>query len=187
VDTDPAHGPVFTGTELHVLGSGLLGAATSVRIGAVSLTPVAAAPDHLHVVVAAGVPAGIHALQVAHAVTTDGVTRVIARSNSVPVLVRPLVAVDAVSATEVSLAVVPALHPGQRAEVRLTRLTPGEPQSLSFGMDVLPPEAAPSGFVELRRDDIPDGDWLVRITVDGADSLPELDGEVYSQPRLSLP
>ncbi len=37
VDTDPAHGPVLTGTELHVLGSGLLGDDTAVRIGAVSL------------------------------------------------------------------------------------------------------------------------------------------------------
>ena len=187
VDTDPAHGPVLTGTELHVLGSGLLGDDTAVRIGAVSLPPAAAAPDHLRLVVAAGVPAGIHALQVVHSATADGVTRVTARSNSVPVLVRPQVAVDAVSATEVSLAVVPALHPGQRAEVRLTRLTPGEPQSVRFGLDVLPPEAAPSGVVELRRSDIGDGDWLVRITVDGADSLPELDGEVYAEPRLSLP
>jgi len=58
---------------------------------------------------------------------------------------------------------------------------------VTVALAVLAPDDPPTQQVALRRDDIPDGQWLVRLTVDGADSLPLLDGDAYTRPRLSLP
>jgi hypothetical protein len=187
-DTDPPHGPVEVGTRLHLRGSGLLGSTTRVRVGPAALTPAdGAAPDHLEVTVDATVRAGIHAVRVEHvAVGVGQPERVTARSNGIPVLVRPQVGVDSVTADTARLTLTPPLHPGQRAAVGLTSLDPGDPAAVTIRLDVLPPGAAPVAAVELSRDGVPDGQWLLRVTVDGAESLPQLDGETYAAPRLSL-
>ena len=104
-----------------------------------------------------------------------------------PVLVRPVVTVDSVDADQVLLTVSPPLRPGQRVTVGLTRLDAGDPPAVTVALAVLAPDDPPAQQVALRLDDIPNGQWLVRLTVDGADSLPLLDGDTYTQPRLSLP
>ena len=44
------------------------------------------------------------------------------------------------------------------------------------------------GEVDPAVDDaVPDGDWLVRVMVDGAQSLPTMSADVYDGPMLSLP
>lgn len=191
-DTDPAHRAVETGTQLHIRGSGLRGRSTVVRIGPADLGPAPGdTADHLRVVVTDAVPAGVHALQVVHSSPAGPggapPARVVARSNRAPVLVRPRIEVDSVTPTLVNLSVTPPLYPGQRATVTLAQMSDDDPAVLSFPLEVVAPESAPAATVVLQRDDVPDGDWLVRIGVDGADSLPELDGEVYTRPRLSLP
>lgn len=189
LDTDPPRGPVEVGTRLQLRGAGLLARSTRIRAGTASLTPAdGASGDHLEVIVDATVSAGIHAVRVEHFSVTPGQPdRVAARSNSVPVLVRPVVTVDSVDADQVLLTVSPPLRPGQRVTVGLTRLDAGDPPAVTVALAVLAPDDPPTQQVALRRDDIPDGQWLVRLTVDGADSLPLLDGDAYTRPRLSLP
>ena len=54
---------------------------------------------------------------------------------------------------------------------------------------VLPPVeagAAPLAALDVPRAEIPDGHWLVRLQVDGVESLPELVGDVYGAPDLTL-
>jgi hypothetical protein len=189
-EPDPPGGPVGTGTVIAVRGTGLAGPGAAVRIGPEDVEPAdPVAADLLRVTVPDGVPAGVHPLQVTHrAPSPAGGPARVTRSNALPVLVRPRVEVDEVTATAVTLTSTPALFPGQRATVGLTGLDPGaEPPALTVELERLPPEADPSATITLARTGIPDGRWLVRLTVDGAESLPEpgADG-TYSEPRLEL-
>ena len=41
--------------------------------------------------------------------------------------------------------------------------------------------------IQLSRGSVPDGEWLVRVMVDGAQSIPTMSADVYDGPLLSLP
>jgi hypothetical protein len=190
----PAGEPVTVGTPLTVRGSGLRGPGVAVRLGGVELVPDGeVAPDRLTVTVTEAASPGVHALQVLHrtpATTGGAPARVVGRSNAVPVLVLPTVEVDAVAGDVVRLTVSPPLRARQSTTVTLSRLgaaPPDEPPVVTF--QVPPPGAGepPTATVELRRSAVPDGTWLVRVTVDGAESRPRLVGGTYSEPALVLP
>jgi hypothetical protein len=91
-----------------------------------------------------------------------------------------------VIAGTVTLTVTPPLQPGQHATVTLSRLD-AVPAALSFGLQPPAPGQPAAHTVELDRSEIPDGTWLVRLSVDGAESLPVLDGDSYTAPSLVLP
>ncbi len=198
VTTDPLDEPVVTGTTLVVSGRDLVpttDATTSLAIGPAELSPEAGATaTDLRVILDATVPAGLHVLSVRHRSPAGPAgsppSRVTAASNAVPLLVRPTVTVGATTATTVTLPVTPALRAGQRATVFLGRISGGDPDDPRDVTFVLPPvdvAEAPMESVAVPRDGIPDGTWLVRMRVDGADSLPGLIGEVYGSPSLTLP
>ncbi len=199
VVTDPPGTAVGAGSTLTLRGSGLLapptvlGSATTVRFGPVEIAPAdGATPGTLTVALGEAVPAGVHGLHVVHrsAPGSGGAppSRVTARSNAVPVLVRPDVSAVAVTASEVRLTVTPRLFPGQRATVTLSPLGAANGRApLAFTLAPVPAGGEPSPSVVLDRASIADGDWLVRLVVDGADSLPRLDGETYGEPLLRLP
>jgi hypothetical protein len=193
VETDPPLQPVGLGTTLVLRGSRLLGPVTTVRIGRASLVPAeGATAAELRVAIDDTVAAGLHALHVVHtrAAGPGGLPpeRRVGGSNAVPLLVRPEIAVADVTATEVSLTVAPPLQEGQRASVVLGRLEgDDEPLEVTLVLPPVPAADAPLGELVLARADIPDGHWLVRLQVDGVDSLPELVGDVYAAPDLTLP
>jgi hypothetical protein len=115
---------------------------------------------------------------------------VTATSNAVPLLVRPTVSVAAVDATTVTFSVTPPLRGGQRVSVVLGRLSGGSADDPVDVTLVVPPVSAaeaPQPSVVVPRGDIPDGTWLVRVQVDGVESLPGIIGEVYGSPSLTLP
>lgn len=171
---------VSVGDRLGISGSGLTGRGLAVRIGPAELAPDATGlrADLVPVVVTGAVPAGVHALQVVH----RSPDRVLARSNAVPVLVRPAVTGGDVTGQAVTFRVEPGVFPGQRAVLTLT----GEDAQLTFAVEAPAAGEPPAGEVVVARADIPDGTWRMRLTVDGADSLPELVGETYSGPVLVL-
>ena len=194
VSTDPAGGAVLSGTPLLVQGSGLLGPGVNVQIGPAGLAPDdGATPALLRVLVDDSVPAGVHAVSVVHrsAAGPGGQppSRVVARSAAVPVLVRPWLSVVNVSAGRASLTVSPPLFAGQRATLTLTGL--GDPPGrdpVVFALDPVPPGSAPSGEVVVDVGGLASGDWLARIEVDGAQSLPDLDdGGLYAAPAVNVP
>lgn len=199
VVTDPPGSAITAGSTLTLRGSGLLapptvlGSTTTIRIGPVELAPhVGSTAGGLTVELGEAVPAGVHGLQVVHrsAAGPGGVppSRVTARSNAVPVLVRPDVSAIGVTASELRLSVSPPLFAGQRATVSLTPLDVANGlEPLAFTLAPVAAGAEPSPSVVLDREPIADGDWLVRLVVDGADSLPRLDGETYGEPLLRLP
>jgi hypothetical protein len=106
------------------------------------------------------------------------------------VLVLPQVEVAGVVGDAVRLTVVPPVAHRQATVVTLSRIgaaPPGEPSVLAFGVPPPAPDDPPVATVELDRDAIPDGTWLVRVTADGAESLPRMVGGTYREPALVLP
>jgi len=188
VSADPAGGAVVSGTPLLVQGSGLLGPGVTVQIGPAGLAPASGAtPALLRVLVDDSVPAGVHAVSVVHrsAAGPGGQpARVVARSAAVPVLVRPQLSAVGVSGGSARFTVSPPLFPGQRATLTLSG--PGGP--VAFALDPVAPGAAPAGAVVVDVTGVGAGEWLARIEVDGAQSLPGLDaGGVYAAPAVSVP
>jgi hypothetical protein len=195
VDTDPPGGAMLTGATVVLRGSGLGSPLSQVRIGPVTLV---GEPGHavgeVRAVLTDAVPAGMHAVQVTHVEPAGpgGIpaARTIAASNALPLLLRPAVTVTGTTADEVTLTMSPPLVAGQRASIMLDRLpggAPADPTEVSITLPPVPTTSAPQTAVTLPRVDVPDGTWLVRLRVDGVDSLPELVGETYGAPALTLP
>ncbi len=190
--------PVTTGATLALRGSRLVaatGAQTVVRLGPALLIPADGATGaQLRVVLTPDVPAGVHSAQVLHRTPAgppgSPPVRTLASSNAVPVVVRPTVTVDAVSATEITLGVTPPIQPRQRVSVLLRRLSAPVADELDDVTLVLGPVAAgdpPAPAITVSRQGVPAGDWLVRLQVDGIESLPDAAGGTFDEPALTLP
>ncbi len=195
---EPPDQTVTTGAILVVRGSRLTaapGIETVVRLGPAVLTPALGETNaELRVVVTAAVPAGVHSAQVLHRSTAgppgSQPARTLAASNAVPVVVRPTVTVGAVDALEVTLGVDPPIQPRQRIAVLLRRLSEpvdGEPDDVTLELSPVAAGEPPTPALTVSRDGVPAGDWLVRLQVDGIESLPEASGETFDQPALTLP
>lgn len=194
---DPPDAAIGTGTVLVLRGSRLLappGAQTRVRIGPASLVPAGAGTAaELRTTLTDDVPAGVHGVQVVHRSPAGGggtPARTLSTSNAVTVVVRPQVGVDSVTATDVTLAVSPPLQPRQRVSVLLSRLSggaPEDPQDVTIELTPVPADGTAVSEVTFAHGVVPDGTWLVRLQVDGTDSIPEASGETYDQPALTLP
>jgi hypothetical protein len=183
--------PVEVGTLVRIEGRRLAGPdPVRVQFGAIEL-PVP--PDQLTdtslvVPVPPGVPAGVLGVQVRHQR---------AESVAAPLLVRPRVAgpVTAVAGdgrVEVTVPVEPPVGRGQRVQLLLAEHPPPTDR-LPRAYAVPAPPADPAGPAESAqvvvpvRDAVP-GDYLVRVQVDGAQSVLATgpDG-AYTGPLVSLP
>jgi hypothetical protein len=190
--------PARTGSTLEIDGSGLASAHPFVTVGRTRmvLDPTSTA-SRVTVTVPTAVPAGVHALQVVHVRPADAMTgrpeRVLGRSNAVPLVVVPTVGTVTTSAGEVHVPVEPPLVEGQRAVVTLGRLAdPGDPPDLVQPVvaATLPPQPAgpPVATLDVPSEDLPAGTWLVRVSVDGVESIPSLGaGDTYDAPTVTIP
>ncbi|WP_405656431.1 DUF4255 domain-containing protein [Streptomyces sp. NBC_01386] len=196
VDTEPPGAVVQAGSVLSLQGEDLLGATTQVRIGPARL-PVrpGATPTTVTVDLGAEVPAGVHPVQVLQLEPAGAPgpppPHILAASNRLPVTVRPTVVRVTVGAADVLVELAPPLFAGQGATVSLNRLdtaaTTTAPGELSFVVPPVRPGAPALVSVDLPRSAVPDGSWLVRVRVDGVESLPELVDGVYGAPAVTLP
>ena len=189
---EPAGAPVTAGTRLELRGAGLLGPVTVIRVGRAELLPESGAtPQALHLRVSETVPAGLHAVQVLHRARPEpgaAPSRVVAASASLPLTVRPQVAVAAVHPDVVDVTVTPAVRAGQRATLTLARRA-GEPGSEALTVSLPAPASGepPQDTFAVPRAALANGTWLLRIDVDGVESLPEPDTDgVYLERSLVL-
>ncbi len=198
VATDPPEQSVTSGAAVVLRGRGLAappGVDTLVRLGPALLAPTEGATGaEVRVVLSGDVPAGVQSAQVVHRTPAGPAdsppARTLASSNAVPVVVRPTVSVDAVTATEVTLGVDPPIQPRQRITVLLRRLSApvdGEPNDVTLTLSPVAAGDPAVPAITVSREGVPAGDWLVRLQVDGVESLPEASGETFDQPSMTLP
>ena len=195
INADPVNAAIGTGTTLVVRGTGLTGPGAALRVGPALIPPAAGATaQELRVIVDADVPAGVHAAQVVHRTPAGGggvpPAHVTATSNAVPLLVRPSVVVADIDDEDVKLTITPPLQAGQRLTIMLGRLeggAPGDRDAVTLVQPPVPADDAPQTIVMIDRDDVPDGRWLVRVQVDGVESLAEATGETYDEPHIVVP
>ena len=195
INADPVNAAIGTGTTLVVRGTGLTGPGAALRVGPALIPPAAGATaQELRVIVDADVPAGVHAAQVVHRTPAGGggvpPAHVTATSNAVPLLVRPSVVVADIDDEDVKLTITPPLQAGQRLTIMLGRLeggAPGDRDAVTLVQPPVPADDAPQTIVMIDRDDVPDGRWLVRVQVDGVESLAEATGETYDEPHMVVP
>lgn len=188
---------IDSASTLILRGSGLLapaGQQTQVRIGpaTLSIDPGGASAAEVRVTLTEDVPAGVHGVRVVHREPGTGgaPTRNGATSNAVPIVVRPRVDVAAVTATTLTLDVSPPLRERQRPVLLLHRLAGGTPDERDAVTVEFPPidaGDAPAAELTVAHTDVPDGTWLVRLQVDGTESVPVATGETYDEPSVTLP
>lgn len=189
--------PATTGSTIAIDGSGLDAANPFARIGRTRLVPDLHTASRLTITLPDTVPAGVHVLQVEHVRPADAETgepeRVVGRSNAVPLVVLPTVGTVTTTTGLVHVPVEPPLLEGQRATVTLGRLVePADPpdQVQPVVTATLPPQPAgpPVTVLDIPSEDLVDGRWLVRVSVDGVESLPTLGAEdTYDAPAVTIP
>ncbi|MER5384419.1 DUF4255 domain-containing protein [Streptomyces sp. NPDC002688] len=183
------------GAAFDLRGERLLGLITRVRLGPVELAPLPGATSSLLSVVAgADVPAGLHPIQVLHLAAQeepgDGPpVRVVGASNALPVTIRPTVTRAVSDDNGILLEVTPPLFAGQRATVRFSRPAGAGGTGPDTVTVVLPPGAPgtpPQPSLRVPHREVPFGAWLVRVQVDGVESLPEPVGRQNGSPAVRL-
>ncbi|MDP5181575.1 DUF4255 domain-containing protein [Blastococcus sp. BMG 814] len=197
-------GETVTSSGTVVLeGTGLAappGCRTAVRVGPAELEPDRVGPLRVEVGLGGAVPAGLHAVRVVHIRPgADGEpARIVATSTVRPLLVRPAVTVEA-AGSETVLVLDPPVAPGQQVTVGLTRLVSGPPDEpdederepeddeVTVRLPRVGPDAGPRARMTLPPAELRAGEWLVRVAVDGVESLPELVGDTYRAPLLTVP
>jgi len=199
--TDSAPGgPVGPGTVLRIEGERLQGTVTRIRLGDLDLPvpPGGNGGTVLRVAVPATVRAGLNSLQVHHPrlIGTPPVERAGAESNAVPVIIRPILTAAVSTAPGddggvlVSVPVAPAVGREQRVQLLLNEHRPPPSRAArayAFSRPVPDPgapEASTTVVVPVPAHGVSPGTYLVRVQVDGAQSLltPGADGQ-FDGPR----
>lgn len=187
-------GPAVTGATLVLTGRGLLDARTVVRVAGETLDPdPSSRTTRLVTTLTGAVRAGVHGVQVVHEAAPGAPgepTRVLGRSDTVPLVVRPSVGALTTTGTQLEIPVTPALREGQRAIVSLARIAGGDaadPALVEEHFGPVPDADAPADRLDVPLSSLTAGTWLVRVTVDGVASLPTMSGDTYDGPAVTLP
>jgi len=200
-DADP-EGPIVPGTLLRIEGRQLRGTfRTRVRLDDVEI-PVAAdavSGTRITFTLPPDTRAGIRSLQVVHPrlIGTPPVERSGAESEAAPVVVRPVVtgpvtAVSIAGVVVITVPVGPPLGRSQRVVLSLNEHHPPEGQAGRAATYAAVPPASdapePITSVVVRAPDLGAGTYLVRVQVDGAQSVLEVgeDGR-FDLPRVTVP
>jgi hypothetical protein len=177
--------PVFANTVLAVTGSGFTGSALVAQVDGAS---VSLAPDSA---IAASVDLSAYTLQPGPHLLAIARTR---GASSAPwgLIVRPRIAsvsaatvtLDGASVAGIRVTTPDTVGSSQRVQLLLERLSPTR---ASARLDAIERSAAGS-VVEALRGNLAAGTWLVRLSVDGAESVLETSGTplTYSGPTLVL-
>jgi Pvc16 N-terminal domain len=199
--------PIVFGDTIVLRGRNLWGEVIRVRIGGVEVVPDAdkVRDDEIRIALPAGLPAGVLGAQVVH-LRQMGTTPTPHRgveSNAAPFVLRPRIKTKMVGPDEVpdidvssptgepgvhllKVSVEPRVGIAQRAVLALHGLAGATPAALSVAAD---PRTADGDVVEFRARGLQSTkEYLVRVQIDGAESLLEVDSAgLYSGPKVKIP
>jgi hypothetical protein len=165
--------PYAMGAPVTLIGTGLVGDATTVILGDVDVTPAAgASASRLVARLPASLRAGVLAVRVRHSVPFGTTEKPFELSAAVPLTVLPVPGAATVVAAggglprRVRVPVAPAVAPGQEVRLQLNRV--GSPDSTTLEVQ---PVSAPAATMEFPLPTpFPAGTYVYRVLVDGAAS-----------------
>jgi hypothetical protein len=195
---------IFANSTLAIRGKGLQAEFTHVRIGVAELNPQSLSEAEVLVDLASAPPgslrAGAQSLQLVIAAGNGGGPRRTVESSAAAFILRPLIEdlrvenlegdADEPRDADLVVTVNPVIGMQQKVVLMLNRQTLQEPTAYSFASEV---READSPEVRFRLQGIRVGTYLVRVQVDGAESLLEVDAnpdsptyEQYVRPRVTI-
>lgn len=195
---------IFANSTLAIRGKGLQAESTHVRIGVAELNPRSLSEAEVLVDLASAPPgslrAGAQSLQLVIAAGNGGGPRRTVESSAAAFILRPLIEdlrvenpegdADEPRDADLVVTVNPVIGMQQRVVLMLNRQTLQEPTAYSFASEV---READSPEVRFHLQGIRAGTYLVRVQVDGAESLLEVDAdpdsltyEQYVRPRVTI-
>ncbi|HEX6938797.1 MAG TPA: DUF4255 domain-containing protein [Longimicrobiales bacterium] len=208
-DATAPDAPIVASSVLRLEGTGLAGEDTVVRIAGVELIPDEVTDARIAVslasVPAADLRAGVYGVQVVHrrAFGTPPTPRPVAESNAVPIVLRPTVNRRSADPADpehditytpgadpvpprITLTVTPPVGVTQRAVLLLNELTSAPaPRAAAYAAR---PRAADTDTLEFDVPGLEAGTYLVRVQVDGAESVAARDASgAYERPRVVVP
>jgi hypothetical protein len=184
--------PIAAGSTLLIQGQQLRGGdATLIGIEGVERVPTAITDAMITLPLPANVHAGVQGLQVIQKknMGTPPTAHRGFESNVAPFVLRPTIGVTSAVAsvsggTDVVLNLTPNIGINQRAVLLLDSL-PGDPVRSFMSQPVV--SAVDSSQVIINIHGIPAGKYLVRVQIDGAESLLTTTANVFSGPTVTMP
>jgi hypothetical protein len=184
--------PIAAGSTLLIQGQQLRGGdATLIGIEGVERVPTAITDAMITLPLPANVHAGVQGLQVIQKknMGTPPTAHRGFESNVAPFVLHPTIGVTSAVAsvsggTDVVLNLTPNIGIGQRAVLLLDSL-PGDPVRSFMSQPVV--SAVDSSQVIINIHGVPAGKYLVRVQIDGAESLLTTTANVFSGPTVTMP
>jgi hypothetical protein len=193
---------ITRGASVTLSGTSLIADAVRVEVAGTPVPAAAAAGDALTFTLPAALSAGVLALQVVHPVAVDpkSTTKIAMRSDVVALVLRPTVSKPAFTNVVTTpggtrtatfrCTLDPPVARGQRVVVSLNEI--GDPAHPSngyvFDVPTAKQTAATSKTISVRRTGLLPGTYIVRVQVDGADSMPAVDKKTgtFATPAVDL-
>lgn len=197
---------ILAGYNLVIDGRQLRGEVTTVNIDGIEITPAAASLSDSRIIVPlpAGLPAGIHALQVVHEILMGsppvphrGVSSNVEAfvlspeiSGGVVNVADTAVNTDGLWSANIEVTLEPAVGPAQRVVLLLNQFNVPNPAAYTFQMPALPPQSPPGPVanISIPASGVRAGTYLARVRVDGAESPLGVDAAFnYNSPTADIP
>jgi hypothetical protein len=193
-----ANQPIVAGSTLIIRGKQLRGDVTQVRIDGVEVTPQPQDVSDTQISLSLTVPpfpndslrAGVQSLQVVHSMLmgTPSVPHPGIESNVAAFVLRPTITSirarkvqgsgDALRSAEVTVRSDPKIGQEQRVVLLLNQISSGSPAAYTF---VAPSPTSDTNSIKIPISGVKAAEYLVRIQVDGAESLLEVDTDPSSR------
>ena len=200
IASDPQGEPVDAidpGVTLVIQGRRLKGDIITVRLGELEVTPEAenVSDTHIHLplpdVPAEALRAGVRAVQVVHELSlgTPPTPHVGAESNVAAFILRPAISVSSQTTYDsvaITVTVDPIVGRNQRAVLLLNELSPGDGAAYSFVAERRTEDTHTLTF-GFDVSEVKASDYLVRLQVDGAQSILQVANDAYTGPEVTIP
>jgi Pvc16 N-terminal domain len=187
VASDLPMGRIADGSTLRIFGARFSSDATRVKIGNATI-PVVPKSDSeieltIHTAVMTELRAGVSQLYVLLGATTDGQWSVTSISQPFPIVVVPAVVSVHVAGDMLEVEVTPAVDMYQPAEGYLNAVGGG---GTGVGLTAKS-RLATSTLLRFRVAEVPSGRHLIRVAVDGVQSVLERGPDGYDKPVVEVP
>lgn len=185
--------PIVAGSTLSIQGQQLRGANTQVLLEGQEFTPASVTDTEILLPLPAGVHAGMKSLQVVQKMSMGtppalhrGVESAAAAFVLRPTITSPTAqpAATPPGSADVTLTLTPNIGTGQRAVLVLNNPAASPPVSY-VSQPVI--ASAESNQVTINIAGVPNGTYLVRVQIDGAESLLTVAGNQFSGPAVNMP